>query len=861
MPDIYGLKGNMVMKMIVNDQSRLLGPVLVLVLIATYFISTPAFAQSNITSVVGISVYPTINCIGVQSTYTGDDNNNNSAVLEYRKAGDTAWLTGLPMAMVYGQKIWAGSIIGLAGNAGYDVRVTFTDSDGVSGTNPVIGMATTRPDTYTPSSVHTYYVDSTSGLDTNSGDTSHPWKTIQHAADKVVAGDMVRIRAGTYHERVNVWQKSGVSYTAMITFIADDSANKPLINGSDLTIETNAGGNIWTAVGDGSYYTTYAFNPYYVAVNDTRLYMYQSSATWTARGTGAFVGITYGYWWDASTDRLYVDCNDINPNTLTMHVDAYSNTYSQYDSAFMLYGSDYINIKDIEIAYFHFGIAIYPEEGSPYKRSSYGIVDDCYIHHVAFGVFMFSPRGNTNPTVDWLIEDNTFYDNGPSTWPWGVVKSATYGNYGEGTGVMCWYNGQGLVVRRNNSNGMFDGFASGDYTDGWVQGTSNYIRDMDFYENTSYYHGDDGLTLTGTNINTRIWSNTIYNSLTGISSAPVILGPCYVYRNVIYRLNGAGSGVTDYYPYKLGHAQAQGKTFYYHNTVYDATNSGRLVNGWTDQDAPNDPGYNIVAKNNILVVTRKAITLYNVHTGLCEFDYNNLWTNYSVFANWDSGGYSTWALFKTGTGQEAHGLNTNGATSKFVNATNGDFQLQSSSPLIDVGVVIPNMNGANSPWPYSGSAPDIGAFEYASNMPPPLGADFSASPTQGIAGVTQFIFTDGSSGGAPPCTYQWDFDNNGTWDSTAQNPTYAYSTSGSYTVTLKVTDAAGNTNTKSKTGYIAVYKLGDANQDGNINSLDVTKVKRIIVGLDSPTPGADANGDGNVNALDITRIELIIAGY
>jgi hypothetical protein len=53
---------------------------------------------------------------------------------------------------------------------------------------------------------------------------------------------------------------------------------------------------------------------------------------------------------------------------------------------------------------------------------------------------------------------------------------------------------------------------------------------------------------------------------------------------------------------------------------------------------------------------------------------------------------------------------------------------------------------------------------------------------------------------------------------------------------------------------------GDANDDGNVNSLDITKVERVITGLDAETPGADANQDGNVNALDITKIERIIAG-
>jgi hypothetical protein len=53
---------------------------------------------------------------------------------------------------------------------------------------------------------------------------------------------------------------------------------------------------------------------------------------------------------------------------------------------------------------------------------------------------------------------------------------------------------------------------------------------------------------------------------------------------------------------------------------------------------------------------------------------------------------------------------------------------------------------------------------------------------------------------------------------------------------------------------------GDANGDGVVNALDITKAERIIVGLDLETPGADANGDGVVNALDITKLERIIVG-
>ncbi len=61
-------------------------------------------------------------------------------------------------------------------------------------------------------------------------------------------------------------------------------------------------------------------------------------------------------------------------------------------------------------------------------------------------------------------------------------------------------------------------------------------------------------------------------------------------------------------------------------------------------------------------------------------------------------------------------------------------------------------------------------------------------------------------------------------------------------------------------GAIAPPQPGDANGDGSINALDITKVERIIAGLDQETAGADANGDDDVNALDITKVERKIAG-
>lgn len=87
--------------------------------------------------------------------------------------------------------------------------------------------------------------------------------------------------------------------------------------------------------------------------------------------------------------------------------------------------------------------------------------------------------------------------------------------------------------------------------------------------------------------------------------------------------------------------------------------------------------------------------------------------------------------------------------------------------------------------------------EYAAVAPV---ADFSGTPTSGDAPLT-VAFTDASTGSI--ASYEWDFNNDGTTDSTAQNPSYTYTTPGIYTVKLTVTGPGGSDD-ETKTGYITV---------------------------------------------------------
>ncbi|MEN6328817.1 MAG: PKD domain-containing protein [Methanobacteriaceae archaeon] len=78
-------------------------------------------------------------------------------------------------------------------------------------------------------------------------------------------------------------------------------------------------------------------------------------------------------------------------------------------------------------------------------------------------------------------------------------------------------------------------------------------------------------------------------------------------------------------------------------------------------------------------------------------------------------------------------------------------------------------------------------------------ANFTATPTSGKEPLT-VQFTDISTG-TPTFSYQWDFENDGTIDSTEKNPSHTYNGVGTYTVKLTVTNLLGE-NSATKTNYI-----------------------------------------------------------
>ena len=91
------------------------------------------------------------------------------------------------------------------------------------------------------------------------------------------------------------------------------------------------------------------------------------------------------------------------------------------------------------------------------------------------------------------------------------------------------------------------------------------------------------------------------------------------------------------------------------------------------------------------------------------------------------------------------------------------------------------------------------SFLFGGRLLAQVTANFTALPVTGCAPIV-VQFTSTSTGS--PVSWLWDLGNGTT--STLQNPSKTYTTPGTYSVTLTVTDAAGTTNTKTVSNYITI---------------------------------------------------------
>lgn len=673
-----------------------------LVLTATPCVAqTPASAATAATPRVTpgelLVAPPTLINLGFEWRIDGDDNRNASVEVSFRKAGDSAWMSGMPLLRLQHERVtrpdvfdlvspnmFAGSILDLEPGTAYEVRLRMTDPDGIDGPAEAATRTVTvntRPEPMPAEGGRVFHVypvgyhgprtePSFTGLMCAYNYYCGAGDTAPGGRPRVKAGDVILMHAGLYAYRWEIY------------------ANQTTINA--------------TTTFEGTYYLTADGTP-------------ERPIVIKAAGDG----------------EVFVDGRG-NFNL------------------FNLKAADYHYFEGITFR--NTDIAIWA--GTQFIAGSQGLtVKNCRFEQVGMGIF-----SNYSGSRDFYIADSVFLGrNDPhhlTGWIgdfWaqfqgvaGQVFPPIMRSY---TAIRLY--GSGHVVAHNYVADFHDGIDTEMYgmpdgshaNDGPSYPPREYWDrrpvSIDIYNNYITSAHDNSIEMDGSMHNVRVMRNVLINSASHpMSTQPSVGGPIYWIRNIVYHAPGGSTRMSWGSPGVL----------FYHNTVTAETSAGSSANAhW---------------RNNLMLGqgTAPAIFSVNTATNYSSSDYNGFRPNPGQVPafQWNSppspdirrgslappegGGaipgapdpslerrqYATFEEYSNATGQDRHSVLVD--YDVFVNVPkldrdprtvqrlykfeDFDFRLRSGAAAIDRGVVIPNVNDG-----FAGSAPDLGALEAGQPTP------------------------------------------------------------------------------------------------------------------------------------------------
>lgn len=386
------------------------------------------------------------------------------------------------------------------------------------------------------------------------------------------------------------------------------------------------------------------------------------------------------------------------------------------------------------------------------------VFDNCRFESNSYSI---SINGNASNT---LIQHCRFADNTGSYSHGDYKNTANYNNIPGGTNGLL--NDIGKHGRHLELSPVF--FSYDDYrsnrvsnknivfrnnvVDGFVDGLSGrqldtlYYYDVDVYNNT-FRNNYQGVSAIGNSINYRLWNNKIQNCLVGIAFYDSPVGPFYFFRNEISNLRERQNltGSVQYQTYVNGFppliqqktwgtmfkanatatANRQLEVNFFHNTVVAKDSAAFCLYLWETN------WKKIRTANNNFYARFTSHRFDNINVN-AEYNYTGIWDNYFSERNQvgemiKTHGTSNTSEYKlTGNLSEATqymrlfskntdtaSLFLNGMVTNplFLDDTLYNYTLTGGSPLIDTGIVIPNISdlpGVN----YTGNRPDMGAYEY-----------------------------------------------------------------------------------------------------------------------------------------------------
>jgi PKD repeat protein len=318
-------------------------------------------------------------------------------------------------------------------------------------------MLCLAPGAAVPAQAGSVYVVSPSGSDSNPGSEALPWRTIQHAANVVTAGDTVTVRGGTYHEAVTI-TRSGTAgafiifeaYPGEIPII--DANGLALSNYFDAGLRVNYASYVRITgfqvqnVTDGFGIICYHADNCIVENNRTYNTLHSGIASWTSTNTviqGNEIELANN---DGEQEALTVT-QSATVQVLNNHVHHGGPGNNGGEGIDVKDGSHHILVKgnlvhdmnrlclyvdawdsptynvtlDGNRAYncFRYGIALASERGG--ELYDVQVINNVLYQNVRSGIVIADwDSGYPHPMHDITIANNTTYDNGDAVWGGGI---------------------------------------------------------------------------------------------------------------------------------------------------------------------------------------------------------------------------------------------------------------------------------------------------------------------------------------------------------------------------------------------------------------------------------------------------------
>ena len=630
---------------------------------------------------------PTLNCLGFEWYIEGDDNRNAVVEVSYRKKDDRKWQKALPLFRLQNEEcitrflnnsldyitpnMFAGSIFDLEEDTEYECRFVMTDPDSVTGEAEKKVTVRTRPEPkpITGGSVYHVYPRDYKGQKQQpnfenlmaayyTGWCEADWWSV--APPRVQPGDTILVHAGVYKDDWNfyggdIWGEGmGTPFQGTYLLTAKGAPDKPVV------IKAAGDGEV-IFDGNGN------FNLFNVMAADCHYF------------EGLTFRNTYVVFLAGQKDML--GCGGLTVKRCRFE-DIDKGIHDHWSGSKNFYIADnlFIGRHDPNVLHGWTG----------YQRS----VSDQHSP--------IPPQDTQHPYEKCLSEY--------------AVK-------------IC---GSGHIVCHNYISNFHDGIDHATYgvPDGYpryahpdfypleeVLKMDRMFVSNDIFNNIISNVHDDFIEADGGMYNMRVFRNLCLNAGTnGLSTQPLLGGPAYFMRNVLYNV-----------PKAVKHAANPSGALYYHNTFITK------VIGTV--------GSNYHFRNNLVLGWMPAETLFAVdtYTNYTSSDYNGFRSDpkaeYSFI--WKSPSfdkirdytnsredrkYKKLIDYIQDTGQDEHSVIVDYDTfqnvfpvddvTKVYKLEDLDFRLKPDSVAVDSGCILPNINDG-----FNGKAPDLGALEVGQLMP------------------------------------------------------------------------------------------------------------------------------------------------